>query len=118
MAIITKVGLPMRLREWDGTKWVTCIPLNAYHAHIVLSASAWSNNKQTVDVDIVDGTDEAKEMITPQSSTANDLNLCWDNGIMCIGFSAGKLTFGCVSVPSSDIGIDVYVRKIYDSSIS
>ena len=86
----------------DGSGNVTISSLKKYSLSVVLSAENWANNSQSVNVAGVDGTNTV--FITAVQSSKDEYRNCQ---VQCVTQASNSLTFSCVTVPSSDIIINV-----------
>lgn len=79
-------------------------------AKITLSASKWSQNKQSVSVSGVSA-DEAKQAIYICPAMAN-IDAFKRAGILCITQAEGSLTFQCDETPSDDLIVYVNMQNV------
>lgn len=77
---------------------------------VTLSASAWSNNAQTVTVTGVLA-DETKQLIQPCPAMASQ-SAYYSAGIMCTGQAADSLTFTCQTVPTENLTVYVAYQEV------
>lgn len=75
-----------------------------------LSASAWSNNAQTVTVTGVLA-DETAQLIMPVPALASQ-TAYYEAGILVTGQAANRLTFTCSTVPSSNLTVYVVMQEV------
>lgn len=77
---------------------------------VILSASSWSSNTQTVTVSGVSATETA-QLITPTPAIASQ-SAYYEAGIMCTGQAANSLTFTCQTVPTSNLTVYVVIQPL------
>ena len=75
-----------------------------------LSASAWSNNAQTVTVSGVSATETA-QLIQPMPAMASQ-TAYYEAGILCTGQAANQLTFTCQTVPTADLTVYIVMQEV------
>lgn len=75
-----------------------------------LSASAWSNNAQTVTVSGVSATETA-QLIQPMPAMASQSSY-YGAGVLCSGQAENSLTFTCQNVPTEDLTVYVVMQEV------
>lgn len=77
---------------------------------VTLSASAWSDNAQTVTVSGVLA-DETKQLIQPVPAIASQAAYL-AAGVLCTGQAADSLTFTCQTVPTGNLTVYVAITDV------
>lgn len=78
---------------------------------VVLSASGWSSNSQTVTVTgVVANTNAQAIDVSPVSKT--DADNWAQAGVWCTAQGANALTFTCTEVPSANINVNVKIQEV------
>ena len=77
---------------------------------ITLTASAWSNNAQTVTISGVLA-DETAQLIQPMPAIASQ-EAYMAAGIYCSGQAANSLTFTCQTVPTADLTVYIVMQEV------
>ena len=86
------------------------IPAKPQAVSVTLTASAWSNDAQTVTVTGVLA-DETKQLIQPMPAVASQ-TAYMSAGIYCSGQAANSLTFTCSKTPTEDITLYVVITEV------
>lgn len=84
------------------------ISVGATHTDVVitLSATAWSNNLQTVNVTGV--TTSNLVIVAPSPDNATPYG---EAGVICLSQASGTLTFKCDSTPSQDLVVNITMPR-------
>ena len=93
----------------SGAAVAVSAPTPVYRT-ITLTASAWSNNAQTVTVSGVSATETA-QLIQPMPAIASQ-DAYISVGIICSGQAANSLTFTCQTVPTTDLTVYVVMQEV------
>ena len=93
----------------SGAAVAVSAPTPVYRT-ITLTASAWSNNAQTVTVNGVLA-DETKQLIQPMPAMASQ-SAYYGAGVLCSGQAANSLTFTCQNVPTEDLTVYVVIQGV------
>lgn len=93
----------------SGAAVAVSAPTPVYRT-ITLTASAWSNNAQTVTVSGVSAT-ETDQLIQPVPAIASQ-SAYYEAGVLCTGQAANSLTFTCETIPTSDLTVYVVVQEV------
>lgn len=93
----------------SGAAVAVSAPTPVYRT-ITLTASAWSNNAQTVTVNGVLA-DETKQLIQPMPAVASQ-SAYIEAGIICTAQAENSLTFTCSTVPTEDISLFVVITEV------
>ena len=93
----------------SGAAVAVSAPTPVYRT-ITLTASAWSNNTQTVTVSGVLA-DETKQLIQPMPAMASQ-SAYYGAGVLCSGQAANSLTFTCQTVPTADLTVYVVMQEV------
>lgn len=93
----------------SGAAVAVSAPTPVYRT-ITLTASAWSNNTQTVTVSGVLA-DETKQLIQPMPAMASQ-SAYYGAGVLCSGQAANSLTFTCQNVPTEDLTVYVVMQEV------
>lgn len=93
----------------SGAAVAVSAPTPVYRT-ITLTASAWSNNAQTVTVSGVSATETA-QLIQPMPAMASQ-TAYYEAGILCTGQAANQLTFTCQTVPTADLTVYVVMQEV------
>lgn len=93
----------------SGAAVAVSAPTPVYRA-ITLTASAWSNNAQTVTVTGALA-DETKQLIQPMPAIASQIAYM-SAGIYCSGQAANSLTFTCSETPTEDITLYIVITEV------
>ena len=92
-------NLQIELDEETATRLTNALPTAAT---ITLSADAWENNTQSVQVINMNST----KSVIVQPNNANVSAYC-EAGIKCTAQSTNALTFTCIATPTEDIDVDI-----------
>lgn len=93
----------------SGAAVAVSAPTPVYRT-ITLTASAWSNNAQTVTVSGVSATETA-QLIQPMPAMASQ-SAYYAAGILCTNQAANSLTFTCQNVPTEDLTVYVVMQEV------
>lgn len=93
----------------SGAAVAVSAPTPVYRT-ITLTASAWSNNAQTVTVNGVLA-DETKQLIQPMPAMASQ-SAYYGAGVLCSGQAANSLTFTCQTVPTADLTVYIVMQEV------
>lgn len=93
----------------SGAAVAVSAPTPVYRT-ITLTASAWSNNAQTVTVSGVSATETA-QLIQPMPAMASQ-SAYYAAGILCTNQAANSLTFTCQTVPTEDLTVYVVMQEV------
>ena len=93
----------------SGAAVAVSAPTPVYRT-ITLTASAWSNNAQTVTVSGVSATETA-QLIQPMPAVASQVAYM-SAGIYCSGQTANSLTFTCSETPTEDITLYIVITEV------
>ena len=93
----------------SGAAVAVSAPTPVYRT-ITLTASAWSNNAQTVTVNGVLA-DETKQLIQPMPAMASQ-SAYYGAEVLCSGQAANSLTFTCQTVPTADLTVYVVMQEV------
>ena len=77
---------------------------------ITLTASAWSNNAQTVTVSGVSATETA-QLIQPMPAMASQ-SAYYGAEVLCTAQAENSLTFTCQTVPTADLTVYVVMQEV------
>lgn len=102
--------------EVDLTVYVAIIDIkpSSNEQSIVLTASSWSNNQQTVTVNGVLA-DESAQVIQPVPVIASRRFYYYAYGIQAISQAENSLTFECINTPKVDITVNVAIIDLRNS---
>lgn len=93
----------------SGAAVAVSAPTPVYRT-VTLTASAWSNNAQTVTVSGVSA-DETAQLIMPVPALASQ-TAYYEAGILVTGQAANSLTFTCQNVPTEDLTVYVVMQEV------
>lgn len=93
----------------SGAAVAVSAPTPVYRT-ITLTASAWSNNAQTVTVNGVLA-DETKQLIQPMPAMASQ-SAYYGAEVLCSEQAANSLTFTCQNVPTEDLTVYVVMQEV------
>ena len=93
----------------SGAAVAVSAPTPVYRT-ITLTASAWSNNAQTVTVSGVSATETA-QLIQPMPAVASQVAYM-SAGIYCSGQAANSLTFTCSETPTENITLYIVITEV------
>lgn len=100
-------GLPDPEAENDAVpkSFVTSYAVTMNVVTATMSSSGWSNQEQTVNVSGVLADENKQSIISVAAPTS--LKAYLDNNVNLTAQGAGKLTFACDNVPTSDITVNI-----------
>lgn len=98
--------------EIDTTVDAMINMFNTNRKNVILSASGWSNNSQTVTVEGVEN-NEQYQLIRPIPATSSQLAYI-NAGIICTEQAANSLTFTCEEVPTEDLTVYILISGVTD----
>ena len=93
----------------SGAAVAVSAPTPVYRT-ITLTASAWSNNAQTVTVSGVSA-DETAQLIQPMPAMASQ-SAYYGAEVLCSEQAANSLTFTCQNVPTEDLTVYVVMQEV------